>query len=188
MAEPATADSGLAAEAGARDVSHGALHDGPSGIGGWMILPIIGLVLTIGLTAYNLATTVPIFTPSLISRLFAQSLGLGLFSLGSLVFGAGVLVFALVCLVGLFRHSPRTPRRVQVFYVALLSVALFEAVGIASFPTIYDEADRVQAIRDVVRAAVACAIWIPYFRVSKRVRNTFVDRTVERERTGEVFS
>ena len=167
--------------------AEGPTADGPVGIGGWLILPIIGLALTIVLTAVNLAVNVPAFTPDVVAELFATRPALLAFALASLLMGAGVLAFAAWNLVLMFRRSARLPGAMQVFYGVLVAVAVIEAVGMAGYPLVYSDADRGQAIRDVVRSVISAAIWIPYFRVSKRVRNTFVDPDGERRRVGEVF-
>lgn len=162
-------------------------RDGPSGIGGWLILPIIGLILTVALTAVNLVVTVPTFTPEVLANLYETRPGLLLFAVLSLAMGLGILVFALRCLSLIFHKSPKVPATMQVFYATMIAVAVVELVGMMGHPRIYSDVEQGQAIRDVVRSAIGAAIWIPYFRVSKRVRNTFVDADAERRRMGEVF-
>ncbi len=154
---------------------------GPKGIGGWMILPVIGLFVFPLRVLWSLATQYwPIFrdgiwanltTPGSASYhpLWGPLLGY------EIAFNVGFLVFDVVLLVLLFRKSSRLPKAfiafalLNLFFVATDGIVGYQipAVAAAGMETIAGEIGR--------SLALAC-IWVPYFLVSKRVKNTFLQK------------
>ena len=81
--------------------------------------------------------------------------------------------FLLVIYVGsLFlrkkRQLPVTYIIFLLYGVVFVGVDLWLANALMNLPFGYDDA------RSLIRAIVACCIWIPYFRMSERVKRTFV--------------
>ncbi|MEA3195380.1 MAG: hypothetical protein QOD26_3713 [Betaproteobacteria bacterium] len=146
----------------------------PKGIGGWLLLPAIGLCLFPPYALYSLAADYwPIFQLGMWGGLTTP--GSGAYHplwAPTLVYGIAanvvVIVFDLVLIVLLFRKSPRFPKAFVVF--ALLNLAFVSSIALLVWH-ITGAAEAV--VTEVARSAVVVAIWLPYMLLSKRVRNTF---------------
>ena len=66
------------------------------------------------------------------------------------------------------RQLPVTYIIFLLYGVVFVGVDLWLANALMNLPIDYDDT------RSLIRAIVACCIWIPYFRVSERVKRTFV--------------
>jgi hypothetical protein len=137
----------------------------PKGIGGWLIIPAIGLVLGIIKAAVIFSqdiNTIQIFTPELLSdvRLWV-----------GIVINAVMIIAAIVVAILFF-----SKRRVAVMAITILMIASIVGsviqllLGVAIFGEVSSD-----GINPVLHACVFAAIWIPYFVKSKRVKNTFVN-------------
>lgn len=154
--------------------------DGPRGIGGWLILPIIGLVITI---VWTLVTLAPVLQPENFAGFQAFFEGrippeynalmyTGLLSGADGLIGIGLSV---VCLIQIFRMKRSVPLLMTVFYIFAVWSTAVEYYAVAEFPLLREsEGDvatlAVQTYGSIFRAA----LWISYFWMSKRVKNTFV--------------
>lgn len=135
------------------------------GIGGWLILPAIGMVLgpIVGVVGLVIAL-------GLYSRVARAGYG-GVFMLELLV-GAVLVALAIYAAVLFFRKQRKAPRIIIILLVAGLGADLFLlAVELAASAQVFAAETAKQLVRDMIGAA----IWIPYFRVSKRVKATFVN-------------
>jgi hypothetical protein len=151
-----------------------------TGIGGWLILPIIGLVLTIILTVINLLAAM---TPESIQgykAFFDGSLPAAghpyiYVGLGSGLLGVALLGFAAACLIRMFQQKRDLPRLMVFYYAFLLVVGGYELAAVLALPELRQSNEELSAaIKGFAQPVIAAAIWIPYFRVSKRVKYTFV--------------
>lgn len=150
-----------------------------SGIGGWLILPMIGLVITpvrLGFMlitmhlqiflsgAWNVLTTPgsevyhPLWAPLLLFEIFANTV---------------LMSWAVALLILLFTRSPSFPRWIILFYAVSLVIVTLDLMGSRFIPMVAEQNDP-SGMRELFRAAVAAAIWIPYFIKSERVKNTFI--------------
>jgi hypothetical protein len=153
--------------------------DGPQGIGGWLILVTIGLVITPFRMAFLLITThLPLFTGGQMailtdpqSQAYHPLWGplLALEVLCNLGFGTA----AVVALVLMFRRSRLYPRFMIVYYASNLAFIALDTLLSNMIPAVA-QAGSTEMIGEVGKAMISCAIWIPYMCVSKRVKNTFV--------------
>lgn len=157
------------------------LRLGISGLGGWLVLVQIGLyasLLLLALQLFNdsipalqseeweLLTTKgtewydPLWQPLLAFEITANVL---------------MLLMCAYCLYNLYRKKTILPKLMIIFYsvnlaVGIIDYALLNQIELAK------ELDLIgqDAVTDNVRAAITCAIWIPYFLKSERVQNTFI--------------
>ena len=118
------------------------------GIGGWMILPIIGLFISIPVLLYDIISTVANYQISLFT---------GIVIFIELLF----VIFIIIALVSIFNKKRYVPQLMVAFYIANF---VFQAV--VSFL-----ADDYTGLGS---AFIMWAIWIPFFLISERVKNTFV--------------
>jgi len=138
---------------------------GPAGIGGWMILPAIGFVLGPIVSFVSLVRGVTLF-----SAVKAAGYG-GIYAL-DLLLEAGLLAFGLYVVRRFFdkkRDAP--PLIVRFFVVSLGATAAFLVVALLTGAEIF----AVETQKQLAREAIGAAIWIPYFKKSKRVEATFVN-------------
>jgi hypothetical protein len=151
----------------------------PQGIGGWLILPVIQLIVTpIGFTYLLLGNYWPIFrdgtweqltTPGSAAyhALYAPLLTFEI--IGGLV----IIVLAIATLVLLLRKSKKTAN----FAIAWWSVSVVYAVSDYFLPDLIPAVAEQSSPNDAARpiwAIATAAIWIPYFIFSRRVKATFV--------------
>jgi hypothetical protein len=153
-----------------------AAADGPVGIGGWLVLPVIGLGLT-------LVQTIPQIGPLFeLLRLFPnldlfQQL-VGLFEIvGSLI----IYIISPIALLILLGNKKRSFPRLYVFWA--FANLIFVAVDLLATYLVFGEFieasgepffDR-ETMRAILSAVILAAVWVPYMIQSRRVRNTFVN-------------
>lgn len=85
-----------------------------------------------------------------------------------------LLLFLLLWLMTLFfRKQKRAPDIYIFFMVCNLIIRLLDLI---TTTVLIDDPDRDYSIEmwELIRLTVVCAIWIPYFRMSVRVKNTFI--------------
>ncbi|OCC02271.1 hypothetical protein BA190_24795 [Labrys sp. WJW] len=176
--------------ANSSDTMTAQVQDGPRGIGGWMILPIIGLIGTLVFTMINLYGVVTEWEgmKAIIAGENQTTAALRLPVAASLLGGLALSGLATLCLYRIFTHSPSVPRLMTIFYIGLVVISLAELGGDSYASNLTNTPSDPTHIKDLVRALIASAIWIPYFQRSRRVANTFrtqeaaVDRKI-----GEIF-
>src|SRR5215813_14068891 len=137
--------------------------DGPKGIGGRLILPAIGTVISPFLMAFwtwqsLIALTAPVNT-SLLVFIAVEAL-----------FNLALLIGWIVAVFLLFKHKRAYPQ----FYAALLAVSVVGGLIDIGVVSLFDFEIDPNDIRGIVRTVIGLAIWGPYMFKSKRVRNTFV--------------
>jgi len=156
---------------------------GPTGLGGWLVLPIIGLFVTLTVVCISFFRDIlpilsgpvrtalttpgsPAYHSSWAPYIIASVLGNAV-----LFFGALFLIFVV------FQKRSIFPRLIVAFYVFCLFAASIDLWAVSTFlPVVLPDETRTMApavIKDFGRAVVTCLVWIPYFLSSKRVSNTF---------------
>lgn len=153
---------------------------GPRGIGGWLILPLLGLFLTPIWIAIGTVQNIQVFRdPAVWSALTSPGspdyhplwAPVIIFEIAANV----VMVAFAVVLIWLFlKKSRRIPTLMIVWLVTLLVVQIVDQAFARQIPAVAAEPDP-QGFRDMVRAVIGVVIWVPYFLKSKRVKNTFVE-------------
>lgn len=153
-----------------------AVRDGPEGVGGWLILPMLGMFFT---PVYGLIQLGSYF--GLADSFALLTFGQRAFLVVELVGNVAIaVIFPIVLLFLLFNKKRAFPRLYIIWATAnlifiigdlvaakILFGALFEAAGT---PLIDGE-----TAQGVIRSIVLMVIWVPYMLNSRRVRNTFVN-------------
>lgn len=147
----------------------------PSGIGGWLILPMLGMFATIGVQLVGLTSAGDTFS-SLNALNGAQSHMVVLeFCLNLVVF----LAAPIALLVLFFNKDRKFPRFFIIWQIVgaafvvvdlLVGYALFAQVFESSGTPFFDNT----TLRSLLGSAVGVCIWVPYMLNSVRVKNTFV--------------
>jgi len=140
-------------------------------LGGWLILVGIGLawssvLITVGMinsTYFNLnfwqglaGTRNEFLTKCLI--------------IFEVIFNTVRLCYVVFCLILLLNKRDILPKYITWYLIGSAALILVDAVA-AYF--INNDVDN-ETIKNVVRAIIAAAIWVPYFKMSTRVRETFI--------------
>jgi hypothetical protein len=136
-----------------------------AGIGGWLILPAIGLVLGLISTVWAVGQDFLLFG----SRIATYP---GVYSalIGETVLNCGYLLFLGYVAFAFFSHKRTAPTLMIALYLASLLVSILDCLIVASVME-----PSPQAVSKPVRAAMVAAVWIPYFLRSRRVEATFVN-------------
>ncbi|USR65240.1 DUF2569 domain-containing protein [Providencia stuartii] len=147
-----------------------------TGIGGWLILPMLGIVLSViilpfaiygqniqvieywdELTNSQSDTFIPLFKELIYFELL----------------GNAILYTLLLFLCYVFFTKKKLTIKIYIFFQLFALVLTISDIILAG--VLLDLEVEASDIRDIFRALIGCAIWIPYFLVSKRVKNTFVN-------------
>lgn len=137
----------------------------PVGIRGWLILPAIGLVLSLAVTPIGIVAGLVTMDGEYVA-----------YSGPALLANAGFYIYLWVAAVRFFKKLSSAPRTLIQFMVArvVASIALFVlgivVVGLDNELVVI----RLLRANNFIAQGIAASIWIPYFRVSKRVKATFV--------------
>ena len=151
-----------------------------SWIGGWLVLPLLALILTPLRTSFFLYTEMwPIFSegywPALTTptsdayhALWAPLL---IFEIAGNVL---IVLAALAALYFFVRKSKHTPRIMIAWFAFMLLFVGVDFFAADLIPAVA-EADDPEPAKELARSVGGAAIWIPYFMTSKRVKATFVN-------------
>ena len=143
---------------------------GPKGIGGWLILPLIGLILSVVRLIWELVQS---YNGVLTSEGWAALTGHHPLWGPAIVFevacNALLLVYTVLVLTFFLRKSRRTPALMVAWLIARAGVAL----GSAIFMTLIESSGAFR-IGVLMPQFLVAGLWVVYFRSSDRVKNTFV--------------
>lgn len=137
------------------------------GIGGWLALVALGVILMPFFLAYSLASTLTAF----------QYLGSAPANLATLIILeaaviSGFFVLSIVLAVKFFKTRASAPK----LYIGLLAgLAAFNLFEVVALVGITGKAADPESMKDLIRSVLAAAVWIPYMLISKRVKKTFVN-------------
>lgn len=150
----------------------------PRGLGGWLVLVMIGLIVspirigilvgTIVLSLFQGGTWEVLTTPGSehYHPLWAPLL---IFELAI----NGAFILAGVALLALFFAKSRRFPRMFILYVAIsLIFQIVDYVLGEQIPAV--AAAGAESNVEIARTVITAVIWVPYMLVSKRVKNTFV--------------
>lgn len=157
----------------------------PAGIGGWMILPLIGLFLTPLLSARALLVDItPMFDSGVWSALTVpggSAYHPAWEPIGYVSLGANVLLVAgsITLVYFMFRKLAIFPKGMVVFYLFIFTISVAEFLVMQfvmadAFPGMMNEVLG-ELTQGLARSLFGIVIWIPYFMTSQRVKNTFVN-------------
>jgi hypothetical protein len=135
----------------------------PENIGGWLILPAIGLILGGILSVIGILVSLGLASdlPSRYQGIFVLNL---LFDLGLTAF----LIYAAVRFFGKRRNTPATMIALMIAGIVVNALLLAINIGADAEPF------AIECGKALAKGLVGAIIWIPYFLVSKRVKRTFV--------------
>ena len=131
-------------------------------IGGWLILPAIGLIVTPLLQAAGIILVLCMLGSGILARAAGGTAYVGM----AIVLSLGLIALDLCAAVAFFakkRHAPK-------WMIALLCVGLLNIPMEIWGNMVFDTTD----VKGIVRPIAAASIWIPYFLMSERVKATFV--------------
>jgi hypothetical protein len=154
---------------------------GLKGIGGWLILHAIGVTLGPILQAWLAVRLILIFSGNTWTRLTnPNSPAYNYFWKPSLIFEFLGHIFFLCFLIALlilfFSHSRLFPKLVILLFLLYFGFDFIDLWFCRHIPFIVQHSELIQKEETAVFcSALICLIWIPYFCVSERVKNTFVD-------------
>lgn len=149
------------------------------GLGGWLVLVGIGLVLS---PLRLLMEMVPIYADVFGNGVFGMLLDPDgaaynpkLAALLVVEIGINVLMIAgaVIATVLFFMKHPVFPKVFIAFHLVTLVLIVADALAVGYLIPDQPTFDP-DTMKEIVREVAACAIWIPYMLVSKRVKNTFV--------------
>jgi len=151
----------------------------PAGIGGWLILPAVGLAISPILQGIRFFRDImPALEPN-VWRILSDPTSENYHPMWvpTILFEAAstILLFIFTLWLGylfFFRKSPQVPQ-LFIFWLAInLIIQTIDLILMNSIPLGAGQSDQ-QVVGGLVRSIGSAAIWIPYFIKSVRVKNTF---------------
>jgi hypothetical protein len=153
-------------------------NSGPSGLGGWLILVAIALLVTPLKLGFLLGTTfLPLLTDGTLQALTTPgSEHYHPFWLPLIAFEVAANSIMLLGSIGLaalfFMKSRRFPKLYIAFLVVNLAILVIDEILGSRIPLLASS-DDLTSMKELSRAVFSCCLWVPYMMVSKRVKNTF---------------
>jgi hypothetical protein len=149
-----------------------------SGIGGWLILPAIGMVLGPPLSLVGIIRQLSFTFGPEYAESASEYAGLPVFNGFELVGKCALMILVCVATYWFFTKRTGAPK---IIIGLMIYGMVFGAIrliwGIALFGA--ENSEVVVAMlrsTNIIGQVISSAIWIPYFLTSERVRNTFTRR------------
>jgi hypothetical protein len=146
-------------------------------IGGWLVLPAIGLIfspIVLGFQIFsedffNHNTWIGINDSG-----FEQSMNIMILFAAEIIYNFLFVTYSILVLILFFQKRSSVPRLISILYVlSFIIPALDLFLSEQLVPGTSTAAENMASYKSIGRSFVAAAIWIPYFYLSKRVKNTF---------------
>lgn len=148
---------------------------GPVGIGGWLILPMIGMFLSPAVTAWSLPESLSVLGSEYVFTT-QQEFALRFEVVGNILVGMLAPIGLLVLFVQRKRQFP--PLFIAWQVINLILVLMGTWLAFNAFRAYFESPGNAfwngETARPLVSAVFGAAIWSAYMLNSKRVRNTFV--------------
>ncbi|OAT45718.1 transglutaminase-like enzyme [Proteus hauseri ATCC 700826] len=137
-------------------------------IGGWLYLPAIGLIFMLITSLISIVEAISETLPLLSLVTASWKLYLGF----AFILDLFIFTLIIVTAISFFKKLTRTPK----LYIFLL-IANIATKGIAGLILMYGMQAPVDSeyTIDLIRSIFHAVIWVSYFRVSVRVKKTFVN-------------
>lgn len=146
-------------------------------IGGWLILPAIGLCITpfrLILQIIDLELYDPMLWTNVMSLDIANKSEFILYIAASIVYNGLYFVFTIFILILFFMRRSSLPRLITIFYaVNIIGPGLDALAGELIVPELMDPNEQNVTMAGLARTIIGAAIWIPYFNYSERSKSTF---------------
>ncbi|WP_298322448.1 DUF3857 domain-containing protein [uncultured Dokdonia sp.] len=150
-------------------------------IGGWLILLAIGLVFTpIGIIVqilseegyYDAYTWSALWnTEGLSGKPMVLVIAL------EMIINVALVIYSIVLIILFFKKRTVVPKLMIILYASMLILLILDTVAANLLaPDLYSAEENQEFLKDIMKALFRCTIWIPYFVISKRVKETFVNR------------
>lgn len=150
------------------------------GIGGWLTLVALGLLVTPVMLAFHLlGTYLPILTDGTLQTLSDPNstayhpLWVPLITfeiVGNLLMFLGYCYLIYI----FFKRSKTFPKSYIFLSVAALIFVVVDFFAADLIPAVAEQDDS-EMLEQLIRAAIGCAVWVPYMLKSERVKATFVE-------------
>lgn len=159
-------------------------------IGGWLILPAIGISITPFVLIYGLITNGFFdhnFWIGAFDFEFVEALNMVLMVASELIFNVLFLVMTILVIVLFYKRRSNLPRLITILYIINFIGSLVDMIIAKQlFSDVLLDEDVNSSYREIVRSFVVGCIWIPYFNLSKRVKNTFC-KLYDHQKESEVY-
>jgi hypothetical protein len=163
------------------------------GIGGWLILPMLGLIITPIRMVFQ-------FTRDLLPALNSETWG-ALTTPGANAYHslwAPLILFEVITNIAIFgftiwllilflKKSKRVPKLFVAWLLLLAAVQIIDQLLANQIPLVASQHDP-ESLKDLTRSIVGAAIWVPYFLASKRVKNTFTEESPNKANSADAKS
>ncbi len=146
-------------------------------IGGWLVLPAIGLTLSPIFLVYEFLDG-DYFNKNIWANAltFDNSHWVILLVGFEFIYNIVFIIFSVLVLVLFYQRRTSVPKLISAFYIISFVVPLIDAI--ISYQLFSDElmgTYSTDVAKEIFRSFIAICIWVPYFNISKRVKNTFVN-------------
>ncbi len=153
------------------------------GIGGWLILVLIGLIISIITSAYAAweYDIKSLIEKSLYVCLDPQSELYNLFVIPTLIYelfiNIGSVLVSIVLLILLFKKKKKFPKVFCIFNIVYIFLFIIDNVLAIKMQKAYNQDVSYSGVlsSDVIRQLIPTIIWVNYMIRSERVKNTFVN-------------
>ncbi len=156
----------------------------PAGIGGWLLIPIVTLFVSIYAAVGSFQEIGTILGPNLWTAfktpgtVFYHSPWVPVIVVGALI-QVSIVIIAVIAMTAIFRKKKSVPRIMILLYVlgtCLVIVDMFLTYSfLASISPQLSNQVAPESLKKMAGVIVSAIIWMPYFLKSKRVMNTFVN-------------
>lgn len=144
-----------------------------SGLGGWLILPQIGLFATALMLIFGILSLDVSFFNGEAWDLLSDEPGFRGYLMFTIIYNLLLLGFNIFIIVQFYRKKTMLPRLMIIFYSIAICMSIIDLIMTQQLTFVTDE-EMKTLITNLGRNIIAGGIWIPYFIKSKRVKNTFV--------------
>ncbi|APU68823.1 Transglutaminase-like enzyme [Christiangramia flava JLT2011] len=143
-------------------------------IGGWLVLIAIGLCVAPVVMLVQLFQTPEYLGPATWELWRTGNPGMTLFILFEMIYNCGILVFGIFAAIVFFKKRTIAPK-VMIVYLAASFVFLLAdtVIALSLMPDYFTPQEESEFYGETLKAFFRAGIWIPYFLVSKRVKETF---------------
>ncbi len=158
-----------------------ATNKSPVGIGGWLVFPALGLIVTpftMGFQFYR--DLLPALTPEVWNAVTdPQSAAYHPLWAPVIIFevlaNLALIFFTLLLSWLFFSRSKRVPALFVLWLALLAGTQIVDQLLTAQIPALAEQPTDPAVMRDLARSIISAAVWIPYFLKSVRVKNTFIE-------------